>query len=242
MSDTTLTGRIIFIQHDKKYATIEYTQKDKTKNINGSVDEKYQQLLKEKKLIKNSHKFNIGDTISFIIRKSDKGDKMIADNIQFLYNNALDVLITKALVENKFLGYLKIADDKYFIKEIDSYIFFPLQMPPWQIKPIQNDLNEPLYFKLENLDKKDKITAAVFNPKFIPAYYKALQWFNTKAIVNAVVYNITPHGIYINITDETLQAKITLQKNEDVGTIKVGDNINVLITYLSPGKIVVERV
>jgi ribosomal protein S1 len=239
--DNILTGKIIFIQHDKKYATIEYTQKDKTKNINGNIDEKYQQSLKEKKIIKSIHKFSIGDTVSFIIRKSDKANKMIADNIQFLYNNALDVLINKALVENKFLGYLKIVDDKYFIKEIDSYILFPLPISPWQITPTENDLNESIYFKLENLDKKDKITAAFFNPKFIPAYYKALQWFNTKTIIAAKVHNLTPHGIYVNIFDETLQAKIPLQKGEEVSTIKVGDNISVLITYLSPTKIVVER-
>lgn len=239
--DTTLTGKIIFIQHDKKYATIEYIQKDKTKNINGSIDEKYQQSLKEKKIIKSIHKFSIGDTVSFTIIKSDRGDKMIADNIQFLYNNALNVLINKALVENKFLGYLKIVDDKYFIKEIDSYILFPLPISPWQIKPTENDLNESIYFKLDNLDRKDKIIASVFNPKLIPAYYKALQWFNTKTVVAAKVYNITPHGIYINIVDETLQAKIPLQKSKDAGTIKIGDTINVLITYLSPNKIVVER-
>ncbi|MBK7884773.1 MAG: hypothetical protein IPJ81_14045 [Chitinophagaceae bacterium] len=165
---------------------------------------------------------------------------MIADNIQFLYNNTLDVLINKALVENKFLGYLKVADDEYFIKEIDSYIFFPLQISPWQIPPSANDLNESIYFKLDNLEKKDKIKAALFNPKFIPAYYKALQWFNTKAIVPAIVYNITPHGIYVNIYDETIQAKLPVLKDEAV-TVKIGDVINVLITYLSPVKIVIQK-
>ena len=238
---TSLTGNIVFIQHDKKYATIEYSQKDKIKNINGNIDENHQRLLKEKKLIKSIHKFSIGDTVSFIIEKSAKGDKMIADNIQFLYNTALEVLINKALVENKFLGYLKIVDDKYFIKEIDSYILFPLPMSPWQIKPAENDLNEPLHFKLENLSKKDKITAAVFNPKFIPAYYKALQWFNTKTVVAAKIFNVTPHGIYVHVFDETLQAKIPLKNNEGAGNIKIGDVVDILITYLSPEKVVVER-
>jgi ribosomal protein S1 len=241
MSETILTGKIIFIQHEKKYASIEYAQKDKIKEITGSIHENHQQLLKDKKLIKSIHKFNIGDTVNFIIRKSDRGDKLIADNIQFLYNNTLDVLINKALVENKFLGYLKVADDEYFIKEIDSYIFFPLQISPWQIPPSASDLNESIYFKLDNLEKKDKIKASLFNPKFIPAYYKALQWFNTKAIVAAKVYNITPHGIYVNIFDETLQAKLTVLKNEAV-TVKIGDVINILITYLSPVKIVIQKV
>jgi ribosomal protein S1 len=105
---------------------------------------------------------------------------------------------------------------------------------------MENDLKESIYFKLENLDKKDKIKAALFNPKFIPAYYKALQCFNTKTVVVAKVYNITPHGIYINIIDESVQAKIPLSKNEEV-TLKIGDTVNVLITYLNPNKIVVER-
>ena len=110
-----------------------------------------------KKLIKKKHLFHIGDTVSFTAGLSDRGDRMTASNIQYLYNTALDVLINKAGTENNFIGYLKVIDDKYFVKEIDSYLFFPVPLSPWQIRPTEAELNEAVTFSLENLDKKEKI-------------------------------------------------------------------------------------
>jgi len=55
---------------------------------------------------------------------------MIADCIEFRFNNALDNLINKSAIENRFVGYLKKVDDDYFVKETGSYIFFPLKLSP----------------------------------------------------------------------------------------------------------------
>jgi hypothetical protein len=58
------------------------------------------------------------------------------------------------------------------------------------------------------------------------------------------VYKISPHGIYLNIIGDKIQAKIPLAKNNQANDllkdVKVGDKINVVITYLSPVKIIVE--
>jgi hypothetical protein len=233
MSNTLITGNVSFVNHDKKYIIIEYEHNGKKKVVNGSVDEKQ---------LKRKHVFHIGDTVSFTAGLSGRGDKMVATNIQFLYNNALDVLINKAKTENNFIGYLKIIDDKYFVKEIDSYLFFPIQISPWQIRPTEAELNEAVTFALDNPEKKEKITASLFTQKFIPEYYSAERAFKKQELINAGIYKITEYGIYLNLFGDKVQAKIAPAADKLPKNLKVGDKINVLISYFSKMKIVVEPV
>jgi hypothetical protein len=167
---------------------------------------------------------------------------MVASNIQFLYNNAMDVLINKARTENNFIGYLKIVDDKYFVKEIDSYLFFPVPFSPWQLKPTETELNEAVTFELENLDYKNKITASLFTQKFIPEYYSAERAFKKQEIVKAEIYKITPHGIYLNVFGDKVQAKLSPDARNLLNNLQTGDKVKIKITYFSKMKIVVEAV
>lgn len=233
MSNTLHTGNVSFVNHEKKYIIIEYEQNGKKKVVNGSVDEK---------LLKKKHVFHIGDTVSFTIGLSGRGDRMTAGNIQFMYNNALDVLINKAKTENNFIGYLKIIDDKYFVKEIDSYLFFPVPLSPWQIKPTEAELNEAVTFALDNLEKKEKITASLFTQKFIPEYYSAERAFKKQEIVETEVYKISPHGIYLHVFGDKVQAKVSPEAGNLPADLKMGDKLKVRISYFSKMKIVVEPV
>ncbi len=246
MSTETIMGTITFINHDKDYATIEYLINGKKKTISGNIGEKAQLKLKAEKIIKKIHQFHVGDEVSFIISLSDRGDKMIADCIEFKYNNALDNLINKSEIENRFAGYLKKVDDDYFVKETDSYIFFPLKLSPWERKPPDSNLNEPFFFKLENTDKPDKATAAPFKSIYIHEYLMALQHFKNKAPIDATVYKITPHGIFVNILGNKIQAKLPIQKKDETLSpktdVKVGDVIKIIITYLGSSRIIVERI
>jgi hypothetical protein len=244
MSKTDLQGKIAFINHEKKYAMIEYEQGGKKKTVKGSIDEKVQKAQKEKNLIKKTHHFLMGDVVSFTLKLADRGDKMIATNINFLYNNALDVLINQASINNKFTGYLKAADDKYFVKEIDSYLFFPIPFSPWQIFPAEEEMNEPVYFSLENLDKKEKISACLLNNEYIPEFHTAVKLFKSKTAVDALITNITAHGIYLNVVGDKISAKIPLDKSEEMTalaqTLKIGDTLKVRITHMGKARLVVE--
>ncbi|MGG9962148.1 hypothetical protein [Ferruginibacter sp. SUN106] len=243
MSNTILQGKVSFVNHEKKYVMIEYEVNGKKKTINGVVDDKTQEQLIKDGVIKKKHLFHIGDIINFNAGLSGRGDKMVASNIQYLYNPALDVLINKAKTENNFIGYLKMADDKIYVKEIDSYLFFPVASSPWQIIPTEKELNEAVTFSLESMDNKEKVTAKLFNNNYIPEFYAAVKLHKTKTPVDAEVYKISPHGIYLNIIGDKVQAKIPLSKNAAVAdNVKAGDTIKVLITYLSPAKIIVESV
>ena len=210
---------------------IEYEINGKKKVVNGSVDEKD---------LGKKHVFHIGDTVSFTVGLSGRGDRMVADKIQFLYNNALDVLINKAKTENNFIGYLKVVDDKYFVKEIDSYLFFPVPFSPWQIKPTEAELNEAVTFELLHTENKNKITASLFTEKFISEYYSAERAFKKQEPVEASIYKISPHGIYLNLFGDKVQAKLSPKTAKLPVNLKVGDNIKVLITYFNKMKIAVE--
>ncbi|UEG50688.1 hypothetical protein LK994_04275 [Ferruginibacter lapsinanis] len=239
MDEKTIMGTITFIHHDKQYATIEYELNGKKKSINGYIDEKTQAKLKAARIIKKEHKFHIGDTVTFIIVLSPRGDKMIADHIQFKYNNPLDNLINKAAIENRFVGYLKKVDAGYFVKETGSYVLFPLILSPWEKVPHEDKLNEPIFFKLENIDKPDKATASMYKSVYIPEYTAAMQHFKNKTVIDAVVYKVTPHGIFVNVIGDKIQAKIPVNKDE--AAVNIGDTIKIRITYLGSTKIIVEK-
>ena len=241
MDATTVMGKITFINHDKDYATIEYEQNGKKKTISGNISEREQEKLKLEKIIKKVHQFHVGDEVSFIIALSARGDKMIADCLQFHFNNALDNLINKSFIENRFVGYLKKVEDDYFVKETGSYIFFPLILSPWEKRPREDHLNEPVFFKLENTDKPNKITAALFRSEYIPEYMYALQCVKKKTVLNAVVYKVTLHGVFVNVVDKKIQAKIAVDKAAPL-TAQIGDVVKVIISYLGTSKIIVERV
>lgn len=226
MSNTLLTGNVTFVNHEKKYIIIEYEVNGKKKVVNGSI---------ESKLLKKKHIFHIGDTVNFTVGLSGRGDRMTASDIQFLYNTALDVLINKAKTENNFIGYLKVVDDKYYVKEIDSYLFFPVPLSPWQIKPTEAELNEAVTFALENTEKKEKIIAKLYNNKYIPAFYTAVKLNKANTPVETTVYKVTPHGIYLNLINDKIQVKLPFKEG-----VQVNDVIPVKIIYLSPLKIIVE--
>ncbi len=239
-----LQGKVSFVNHEKKYVMIEYDVKGKKKTINGATDDKTQQQLIEKGVIKKKHLFHIGDTINFTAVLSGRGDKMVATNLQYLYNTALDVLLNKAKTENRFLGYLKMVDDKYFVKEIDSYLFFPVSISQWQFVPDEANVNEALAFMLENMEKKEKTTAKLLNNKYIPEFSAALKLHKSKTPVDAVAYKVSPHGVYVNVVSDKIRAKIALTENSPAAlkNVKPGGIIKVLISYLSPAKIIVDMV
>jgi len=246
MEAKTVMGKITFINHDKNYATIEYEHNGKKKTISGNISEKEQEKLKKEKIIKKVHQFHVGDEVSFIVALSGRGDKMVADCLQFHFNNALDNLINKSYEENRFVGYLKKVEEDYFVKETGSYIFFPLILSPWEKKPKIDNLNEPIFFKLENTDKPDKVTAVLFRSEYIPEYMYALQCVKKKTVLEAKVYKVTAHGIFVDVVDKKIQAKITVDKKvgaeKSLPLVEAGDVLKVVITYLGTSKIIVALV
>ncbi len=236
-----IEGTVTFVQYEKKFISIEYEVNKKKKTINGSIKDDVQLKLKAEKLIPDLHRFREGDQVTFEIIRSQRGDKNVADRIIFRYNNALSNIIHKAKTENEFTGYLKIVDDQYFIKEIGSYHFFPLKIGAWELHPPVDTVNDPIYFKLDNIENPDKVKAVLLDQKFIPGYRDAMKAFLDKRPVEAEVVKISPHAIYVELKPMSMQAKLLVKKGEPI-TNKVGDEFKVHITFLGPDKIAIKKI
>jgi hypothetical protein len=246
MPDKFIPGKITFIHHEKNRAVIEYDDNGKKKTIQADIDEKAQAKLVAQKLIKKPHRFLVGDNVKFQVKKTGANGRILyADNIQYQYNTALEILINKAETENKFLGYIKITDHEYFIKEIDTYLFFPLKVSVYEVAPTEKEIEKPVTFKLENIEKPEKISASLYNHNYIPEFQEAIQHFKKKTIIDAVINKITPFGIYLHLINGKIEAKLSidemLAKQIEDKTIQVGSIIPVLIKHLTPDRMVVEK-
>jgi hypothetical protein len=226
-------GKISFINYEKHFATIDYEVNNKAKSVNCKTNAADSG--------KKTHQYKLNDTVSFQLRLSDRGDKMTAYNVKFSHNETIALLIQKAEIENRFAGYLKIVDGKFFVKEVESYILFPIQLSKWEKEPVETAANVAISFKLINLDKPNSIAAELFSHNYLAEYKKALQHFNNEIEIEAVVYKISPHAVYLNLFGDKMQAKLSLTEAEKEA-IKEGDTIPVLITHFTPNRIVVKKV
>lgn len=234
MDNAIINGTVTSVNHEKQYVSIEYLHKDKKKTITCRTDDKEGQ--QEKK----PHQYRIGDAVRFQLKGADRGKRIIAFNLKFLYNTAIEQLIHKAATDNRFTGYLKRVEDALFVKEIGSYIFFPLVLSPWEITPEEKNFNEPVEFKLLHLDKPNSLSAELFTHHYIPEFRKAVQHFKNKTPIDATVTKITPYGAHVSFFNNKIQAKLQLP-GEVPDTIKTGDLIPVVIAHLSNTRIVVEK-
>ena len=83
--------------------------------------------------------------------------------------------------------------------------------------------------------------AELFSHNFPPAYKKALQHFKNEIDAEAVVTRISPHGIFLDLFEGGMQAKLPVEKGTDPG-VKAGDTLLVKITHLTNMRVVVKRV
>jgi hypothetical protein len=246
MNDKYIPGKITFIHHEKNRAVIEYEENGKKKTIQADISDKTQAKLIEQKIIKRPHRFLVGDHVQFIVKKTGSNGKILyADNIRYQYNTALEILINKAIQENKFLGYIKITDHEYFIKEIESYLFFPLKISQFEIAPTEKEFENPVSFKLDNITNPDKISASLFNHNYIPEFQVAVQHYKKKTSIESTIIKITPYGIYLNLINGKIEAKLaideSLAKQIEDKTLQPGTTIQVIIKHLTPERIVVEK-
>jgi predicted RNA-binding protein (virulence factor B family) len=245
MSEKYFRGKIVFINNDKEKATIEYVNNNKVKTISAIVNEKQQEKYIQKNLIKKSHRFLVGDHVKFIIKKSS-ANVFFADHIQYEYNNALEVLINKSKLQNKFLGYVKVVDEKYFIKEIDSYLFFTLTVSKYEHPPVSNENEKPVSFKLINIEKPEKLCAELYNHSYLDGFLIAIKQHKKEENIEAIVTKITAYGVFITLTESKLDCKLTI--NDELSdklkseTIRIGSTLSVKIIHLTTDRIVVEYV
>lgn len=232
-NNAILKGKVTSVNHEKQYVSIEYLHNEKKKTITCKTD--------DREKTKKPHQYRPGDTVSFQIKGADRGKRIVAWDLKFLYNTAIEQLIHKAETDNRFKGYLKRVDDQFFVKEWDNYLFFPLVLSKWENPPAEKSFNEPVEFKLLHLDKPNKLAAELFTHDYIPEFRKAVQHFKNKIEIDAPVTKVTPYGAYLDLFGNKIQAKIKLPA-EELPALKAGDTLKVIITHLSNTRVVVEKV
>lgn len=232
MEDKVYRGIVSFVQHEKHFATIEYKQGSKTKTVNCKTAEKQEG--------QKSHYFRVGDEITFRLKLTERGDKMRAFDIRFLYNANLDKLIQKAKHENRFSGYLKQVDDTLFVKEQETYLFFPLKLSPWENRPGEQSFNAPVTFRLTDIEKPRQVAAALYFQVFKPEYREAQEAFENKKPLPAVVRKVSPHSVYVDLFGGSIRSKINLPA-EGMERMQPDDTVEVRITYMSADRVVVEK-
>ena len=99
---------------------------------------------------------------------------------------------------------------------------------------------------LSSLLKFDKISASLLNNEYIPEFHTAVKLYKSKTPVDAVITNITAHGIYVDVVGDKIKAKIPLDKDEAMAAkakeLNVGATLPVLITYIGKTRMVVTAV
>lgn len=230
-TDKVYRGLVSFVHYDKHFATIEYKAGGKMKSINTKT-----QLPGAGG---KTHYFRVGDEINFKLRLTDRGDRQTAYDVEFLYNAGLDKLTQKARNENRFSGYLKQVDEDLYVKEMDTYLFFPLKLSPWENKPGEQSFNAPVTFQLVNIDKPRQIAAALAFRVFKPEYRAALKAFENKEPVPAVVTKVSPYAVYIDLYGGKIPSKINLPA-EGLTAAEQGQEIKVLISFMNEDRVVVQ--
>lgn len=229
MSEEIYKGHITFVNYDRHFATIDYLKGGKMKSVNCKTISSDG---------KKNHHFRVGDNIQFQLKLSDRGDKQTAYNVKFLYNTQLEVLLNRAVEENRFAGYLKKVDEDWLIKERDSYIFFPLRLSKWEAPPAEQAVNEVINFSIQNLGKRNQLYAELFSHSYIPEFKQAQELYKQQKPLEGVVTRISPYAVYLDLMGGKLQAKMEKGGEE----LKEGDKVEVKITYLTPYRIVIEKV
>ena len=231
MSQKKYSGKITFVNHQKKYASIDYLEGKKTKTIHFQIET--EQKEGDSKI--KAHKFRVGDEITFETKLTPRGDRLNATNLKFLYNTDFERLTNRAATHNAFKGYMKLVDEAWYIKEIETYLFFPLLLSKWEILPEK----EEVMFALTHLDKPNSIGAELLQSEFIPEYKTAMRHFKNAETIAATVTKVTPFAIYVNVVGDALQAKLPLEGNEN---LQEGDSVPIKITFLSKTKIAVQKI
>lgn len=162
------------------------------------------ELKKKKKagLIPYIHNFISGDRVSFNLRSSQRDEgKIEAFDVTFITNERRAILINN-FQENGFLeGYIKIFDSEtIFVKDKSTYVYVPIVISAWEEnldEVYQQRENTLVRFKLNQVVRPDKLTATLFDAKFVDEYYELKSHFDNQTPVQATITGKNKNGYYV---------------------------------------------
>lgn len=183
-----------------------------------------------------------GDKVTFELNPN--GEKGIeATNISFIQNASLDGLRKDFENNTSLKGFLKKIDDKYYVKDRETYIFIRLIIASYEInlkEVYEDNLNELIDYKIITLTDKNKIRAINVNRQFLPECKLLVEGNKTEGLVVANVKGGFQIKIYDNIlgflpNSFVLKSKRILEIGEliNVTCIKASDDLENVVFNLT---------
>jgi ribosomal protein S1/cold shock CspA family protein len=192
-----------------------------------------------KKMYKHIYK---GDKVSFEynpIVDLESG----ATEISFLKNASLDGLRSDFENGNSLKGFLKKIDDKYYVKDRDTYILIRLVITSYEInlkEVYEDNLNKLIDYKIVTFSSKNKIRAININRQFLPDCKLLVEGSGTEGQVVSTVKGGYKIRIYDNIlgflpNSLAIKSKTILKEGEmvNVTCIRAGNDLEDVIFDLT---------
>jgi len=121
-----------------------------------------------------------------------------------------------------------------------------LKVYKYEIPPIVTETDRAVTFKLNNLEKSDKISAELFNHQYMPGFLIAIKQSKKEEPIESVVSKITPFGLFVTLAESEIECKISVDEGIDQklksSKIILGTSLMVKIKHLTPDRLVVELV
>jgi ribosomal protein S1 len=144
---------------------------------------------------------------------------------------------------NSLKGFLKKIDDKYYVKDRDTYIFIRLIIASYEInlkEVYEDNLNELIDYRIFTFTSKNKIRAINLNRQFLPDCKLLVEGNKTEGQVVSAVKGGYQIRIYDNIlgflpNSLAIKSKIILNEGEmvNVTCIKAGNDLDDVVFDLT---------
>ena len=235
-------GQIAYLREGKSHGVIEYEDNGEPKSILFLRNMKEQVAFKKQNLQKDVHQFRSGDIVKFQIKHSEKDiTKSIAYNVFYLRNEALDNLLNLAAISNKFFGFLKKIEEDYFVKEVQTYLFIPVDFSKWEHLPSDDLVNTKVSFKLINQQKINKLSAKLLDATYRDEIQVIKSYLDKQDPIAATITKLNPNSIAVDLLNGQFKGKLPLSDNLENVKCEVGEEVIVRIENIDKNVIEVRR-
>jgi hypothetical protein len=224
-------GYISYINKDGNYGFIDSPELD--------IDHIYFHKTSCTKTYKHIYK---GDKVSFEFNPNVDEERGVKE-ISFLQNASLDGLKKDFKNGTTLKGFLKKIDDKYYVKDRETYILIRIIVASYEInleEVYENNLNKLITYKIFTFTRKNKIRAINIHRQFLPECKLLVVGNKTEGQVISTVKGGYQIRIYDNIlgflpNSLAIKSKTNLDEGEmvNVTCIKATDDLENVVFDLT---------
>jgi cold shock CspA family protein len=193
-----------------------------------------------RKELKEIHRFQIGDEVTFSVRNSTRGYE--AYNLQFIKNQKIETLCNLINEKKELPGFLKKIGNNFFVKDKETYLFIRIKISIWETaldKIYESRINEPVFYSVSRKHENiHKMHAYLVDRLFDESYYILQTYKDAGLQTNAIITGKNKNGYFITLLDNRVSAFLNFKEleNENVN-LKKHDKIKVMINDLTDARV-----